>query len=416
MHEYENKTFLLLILAFTGFIVTGFATAGPAETLNSFLRLQVSAARLINDFTVIGGTGGALVNAGIMGLLALLLIKVSGVTMSGPTVAATMTIVGFSLFGKTPINALPIIFGVFLASKVASKPFRSYILMAFFGTAFGPLFSYLFAEAGLHGTLGTVLGLAFGTAAGFVFPALAIAMLRMHEGFNLYNMGFTCGFFGFFAASFLAGANQDLTVQIIWNRAEDPVLILLVPCLALLFIVWGLLQDGHKIFKNFLAIMKLSGRLPSDFMESVSPGAAFFNAGLLGLAGVAYLLIIKANFNGPVLGGLLTVMGFATFGKHPRNTVPIALGVIVATLVFGKSLTDPGPVLALLFATTLAPLAGEFGPFVGFAAGFVHLLVVERSAAWHGGLNLYNNGLAGGLTATLFVAIIQWFKSFKKTQ
>ena len=47
------------------------------------------------------------------------------------------------------------------------------------------------------------------------------------------------------------------------------------------------------------------------------------------------------------------------------------------------------------------------------AAGFVHLTLVERSAAWHGGLDLYNNGFAGGLTATLFVAIIQWLRSFK---
>ena len=141
-----------------------------------------------------------------------------------------------------------------------------------------------------------------------------------------------------------------------------------------------------------------------------------FNAGILGMAGTAYLFLIKADINGPVIGGLLTVMGFATFGKHPRNSFPVAAGVIAATLVFGKSLTAPGPVLALLFATTLAPLAGEFGPFIGFAAGFVHLLIVERSAAWHGGLDLYNNGFAGGLTATLFVAIIQWIKALKRNQ
>jgi hypothetical protein len=46
-------------------------------------------------------------------------------------------------------------------------------------------------------------------------------------------------------------------------------------------------------------------------------------------------------------------------------------------------------------------------------AGFVHLLMVERTAAFHGGLDLYNNGFAGGLTATLFVAVIQWFRSIK---
>ncbi|MFA5448287.1 MAG: DUF1576 domain-containing protein [Sphaerochaeta sp.] len=45
------------------------------------------------------------------------------------------------------------------------------------------------------------------------------------------------------------------------------------------------------------------------------------------------------------------------------------------------------------------------------AAGAVHLVMVEATGAWHGGLDLYNNGFAGGLTAALFVAILQWYKT-----
>jgi hypothetical protein len=37
-----------------------------------------------------------------------------------------------------------------------------------------------------------------------------------------------------------------------------------------------------------------------------------------------------------------------------------------------------------------------------------------RTAPWHGGLNLYNNGFAGGLTATLLVSIITWWSSWKE--
>ena len=173
-------------------------------------------------------------------------------------------------------------------------------------------------------------------------------------------------------------------------------------------------MDGRRSIGNLAKMMKMSGRLPTDFMSDVAPGAALLNAGLLGLAGMVYLTAVGADINGPVIGGLLTVMGFATFGKHPRNCWPVSFGVILATLVFGKSLTAPGPVLAMLFSTTLAPLAGEFGILMGIAAGAVHLMVVERSAEWHGGLDLYNNGFAGGFTATLFVAIIQWFKSIKE--
>jgi fructose-specific phosphotransferase system IIC component len=83
----------------------------------------------------------------------------------------------------------------------------------------------------------------------------------------------------------------------------------------------------------------------------------------------------------------------------------------LATVVFGKELSAPGPVLAALFCTTLAPIAGQFGIIAGIIAGFVHLFMVETTAAWHGGLDLYNNGFAGGLTASLIIAVLQWYKT-----
>ena len=415
MLVYEKSTYWFLILCATGTILVGLVSDGILPSLQGFVALQTHAARLINDYTVIGGVGAALFNAGLMGLLTLMLVRASGVSLSGPTVAAFFTIMGVSLFGKTPLNTTPIVLGVFLASRVAGKPFKNYLLIALFGTALGPLVSYLTFEAGLTGLYAIGLGVFCGTFAGFLLPGLAKAMLRMHEGFHLYNVGLTCGFLGLFAAAVIVGAQRDITIKIIWNTEPHLGLILLTPVLSLLCILWGAIMDGSSLGKNLVRIMNLSGRLPTDFMASVSPGSAFVNAGMLGLAGSAYVLLIKAPLNGPVIGGLFTVIGFATFGKHLKNCWPIALGVIVATLLYGKSLDAPGPVLAFLFATTLAPLSGEFGPLVGIAAGFVHFSLVERSAAWHGGLDLYNNGFAGGLTATLFVAIIQWFKGTRNT-
>ncbi len=146
-------------------------------------------------------------------------------------------------------------------------------------------------------------------------------------------------------------------------------------------------------------------------MDMVSPAGALVNMGVLGLAAWAYVMTVGGALNGPVLGGILTIIGFASFGKNLRNTWPVVLGVVAATLVFGKELDSPGPLLAALFCTTLAPLAGEFGFGVGIVAGFIHLVMVERTGAWHGGMNLYNNGFAGGLTATLFVAVIEWYRA-----
>ncbi|MFA5670817.1 MAG: DUF1576 domain-containing protein, partial [Balneolaceae bacterium] len=181
------------------------------------------------------------------------------------------------------------------------------------------------------------------------------------------------------------------------------------------FIVTALLTDKPKeSFYGFKEIQKMIGRLPTDFFDSPYFGGTLLNIGLLGLLYYLYILLIGAPINGPVLGGLLTIMAFGGFGKTLKNTYPIVLGVILSSLLFGKGLTTPGPLLAILFCTTLAPIAGQFGPFIGIIAGAIHLVMVEVTGLWHGGLNLYNNGFAGGLTAILVVAIMQWLSTYRE--
>jgi hypothetical protein len=414
--DVEKSLYGLILTVILLFSFSGILYQGLSETWAGFLLLQQHPGRLINDYTAIGGTGAAFLNAAVTGAMTLILIRISSVRLSGPTIAAVFTIMGFSLFGKTPVNIAPIFLGVFIAALLVKKPFRSYSLIAFFGSALGPLVTYLTFEAGFTGIPALLVGFFGGVTVGIILPSLAMAMLKMHEGYNLYNIGLTCGFFALFAAALLTAANRDLSVTVIWNSDASWLLISLVPAVSLLFIVWGGVMDGPREgIKGMKKIFSLSGRLPSDFIEMVSPGASLVNAGVLGLLGSAYILVVGGDFNGPTIGGLFTVIGFATFGKHLKNTIPVAIGVVAATLLFGKSLTAPGPILALLFGTTLAPLAGEFVPFIGIIAGFFHLLIVERTAAWHGGLDLYNNGFAGGLVATLIVAIIEWVRSNKQS-
>ena len=63
--------------------------------------------------------------------------------------------------------------------------------------------------------------------------------------------------------------------------------------------------------------------------------------------------------------------------------------------------------LALLFSTTLAPIAGEFGILCGVLAGFLHASVALNVGIVYGGMNLYNNGFAGGIVAMFLVPVIQ---------
>lgn len=408
----QNKTLLfLLVFIMFSFIVTGIAVDGAGTAFNGFLELQFRPARLISDFICERGIGASLMNAAAVGITALILILIAKVQLSGATFAAIFTMMGFALFGKTPVNILPIVFGVYLAGKLAGKTFSEYLIIALFGTALGPLVSMVTVEMGLSGLSAVAVGTGAGIATGFMLPAIAVSVLHFHQGYSLYNIGLTCGFFALFAASFFRAGGYEFASLMQWHTSDSAILMFMVPVLSVILICTGIFSAGKNSWKDLLAIQKHTGRLPSDFMDLESVGGSLINAGLIGLAGSAYILIIGGDFNGPTIGGLLTIVGFGAFGTHLRNSWPVVVGVIAASLVFGKALTSPGVLLAVIFCTTLAPLAGAFGIVTGLVAGFIHLVLVHQTGSWQGGMNLYNNGFAGGLTATLIVSVIAWYRS-----
>jgi len=394
--------------------LSGILDSGLKSSLSGFLLLQIHPARLINDYIEIAGTGAAFLNASLVGITGLIIIFISGVTLSGPTYAAILTMAGFGLFGKTPLNILPIIFGVWISARFVGKKLKDYLIIALFGTALGPLVSALAWELGLPLLPSLLLGFTGGIVTGLFLPSIAMAMLNLHQGFNLYNMGLTCGFFGLFAASFIKGFGHSFESQLQWHTGTSQILLLFIPVISFLLIITGYLLDRKKSFRDFREIQTIPGQLPSDFVDLTSLSGTLINSGFIGLIGSVYIILVKAPFNGPVIGGLLTIMGFGAFGTHLKNSWPVVGGVILATLLTGNALSAPGPVLAAIFCTTLAPLAGEFGWKTGLAAGFVHFIMVMQTGSWHGAMNLYNNGFAGGLTATLFVAVIQWYKTNKE--
>jgi len=356
----------------------------------------------------IGGPAAALVNAGLVGLCGLFLARGCGAALSGPTIAGVFTMAGFALFGKTVWSIWPPILGVALFARVTGQSFKSYILVALFGTALAPLVTHVAFGLGW----GVAAGALAGMAAGFLLPPLAVYMLRLHQGYNLYNVGLTCGFLGLFVTGLLESVGFKATLPLHWSEQHSDALgwLLLVYVSALL-VVGLLLARG---LGGLRLLSREGGRLPSDFVATHGAGAALANMGLVGLLGWGYIRAVGGTFNGPTLGGVLTMVGFAAFGKHPLNILPLMLGVYLGSQVMVWDPAQPGVLLAALFVTTLAPLSGGFGPLVGVLAGALHLTMVMRTAPWHAGLNLYNNGFAGGLTATLLVAIISWWSTWRE--
>ena len=129
--------------------------------------------------------------------------------------------------------------------------------------------------------------------------------------------------------------------------------------------------------------------------------------GVNGLFATLFVVLVGGQLNGPTIGGIFTVIGFSATGKHIRNIAPIMFGVLLGSLTKEWSINSPSPMLALLFSTTLAPVAGEFGVVVGILAGYMHSSVALNVGIVYGGMNLYNNGFAGGIVAMFMVPLIQ---------
>ena len=107
MSVNEKNLYIIMITVLAGFALAGVVEQGVLSSLKGFLELQIHPARLLNDYTLAGGEGAALLNASLVGLIGLVLVKLNRIRLSGPTVAAVFTMMGFGLFGKTTISLLP---------------------------------------------------------------------------------------------------------------------------------------------------------------------------------------------------------------------------------------------------------------------------------------------------------------------
>ena len=405
MARKDRITDIAIFIYTISFILVGLFLQTPNELMTGFKQIFASSGILISDYMAIAGIGPTLVNGGLVGLIGFILIKVNKVPMVGASIAAIFTMIGFAFFGKNILNILPIIFGVYLYSRYMGKEFRAFIYPALYGTALAPLVS----EVALNTPLGILGGIAIGIMGGLIVPPLATHLLSGHEGHNLYNIGFTAGFTGLFLTNILRGFSFAPEPLSVWGTGMNPPLRVLMLMLTFSMVFVGFFLND-KSFKGYKEIFKESGVLVTDFVDIVGVGNTLVNMGIVGLAGMLYIELVGGDYNGATLGGLLTMIGFASFGKQPKNIFPVMLGVYLGTIFSVFNASDPGPLLAALFVTTIAPLAGRYGFVVGVLAGFVHLSVVNFTGILHGGLNLYNNGFTGGLVATVFVGIINGYK------
>jgi len=400
--------FTMLLLFASSFILNS-----PAEIAEGMITIVLSRDTLITDYFELTSYGAAFFNAALVMGMAIWMLHRLKMPFTGLSMAVIFINVGFALFGKNPVNVLPIVIGTWLYAKVHKAPMSRYIYTALFGSCLSPLVTemgYLLPySAGLNFLLAVVIGI----FVGFILPPLAQHTASMHMGYNLLNMGFAAGLLAFVIVCVLSSIGLACNSVHIWKEGRPIEFVVGLYAYFLLTLLLGVWLN-KKSFHGLKHLLKHPGRAVADFVMMDGEGVTLINMGLVGIFSVTYILLIKGDLSGPVIGAILTAYGFAAFGVHIKNYPPVLLGVFLSTFINNYTPDTPGIQLAAIFASGLAPIAGQFGLIPGIIAGMLHAAVVMCSGALYGGLNLYNNGFSTGLVAIVMVPMIESFmKNFE---
>ena len=399
MKEIELLTVSLSLL-----ILIFFITYVINEHENIFIgmyKIITSPAVLVTDFIQVGGIGAAFLNAILIFSFNFFLVKSFKVRITGITIAAFFTVLGFSFFGKNILNILPFYLGGILYSIYTSTDFSEHIIPIAFSSALAPFVSSVAFYGDISYETSYINAILIGVLIGFIVVPLAKSLYDFHEGYDLYNLGFTAGILGSVIIAVLKLYHFEITPQYLLSTEYDMPLKILCSSLFLSLIIIGFYINDSSL-SGYFSLMKDDG-YKSDFVKKYGYGLTFINMGVMGFISIAFVNITGQTFNGPVLAGVFTVVGFSANGKTVFNTFPILVGVLLASL--GSKGNDFTLAISGLFGTALAPISGVFGPIAGIIAGWLHLAVVQNVGLVHGGLNLYNNGFSAGIVAGFLLPI-----------
>ena len=400
------KYFTYITLALLYFAAASFSH--PQELASGLRSIILSRDALITDYFELVGYGPAFFNAALVMTISLVMIEYAELPFTGLTIAAVFINTGFGFWGKNVVNILPIHFGTILYAKAHNTPMSRYTYTALFATCLAPFVTELtyILPFGLWGNL--AIAIIAGLFVGYVLPPLSQHTASMHMGYSLFNVGFSGGTLAFVMFCVLKSFGIESQSVFIWKAEQHPGLIAGVYLYLIAAFLLGLYMNEGEM-DGLIKISKHPGRAVADFVLMDGPGATLMNMALTGTAALTYAMLIDADFSGPVLGCLFTIFGFAAFGAHLRNYLPVLLGVYLSTFLTQYSANDAGMIIAAFFVVGVAPIAGQFGVIPGILAGMLHSCIVMCTSQMYGGLNLYNNGFSCGWVAIVMIPALESF-------
>lgn len=406
----KKENVLKYLVNFTIVLLLGaaFLCDSPVGVFRGMKEIMLSRNALITDFFVIGGMGAAFFNAALVLAVCEVLVLAEKIPFTGPTMAALFINAGYGLWGKNPLNILPILLGVWIYAAAHHVKLGRHIYTALFGTCLAPFVTELCYLLPFPVPVRIIVATAVGIVIGFLLPPLSMHTPSMHMGYNLFNVGFSAGILAFVTMCILKSLGIESETVLIWQSGCLPGT---AAVLYLFFIVVFLTGFWYSDWKldGLKKLLRRPGRAVADFVLMDGVGPTMMNMGLVGMVCTTYILLTGGDLSGPVVGSILMAFGFAAFGAHVKNYPPVLLGVYLFTYISRYEPATPGIQLAAIFGVGLAPIAGQFGPVAGIFAGVLHSAIVMCTAGMYGGLNLYNNGFSAGWVAIFMIPTLESF-------
>lgn len=415
LKKQMNRQYYYLFGLSVMLMILAFVIESPQSLVSGMMTILVSPSQLFTDYMEIASVGSTLLNVAIMLGISIYSYKKLEIPLNGTVIGSLGMLAGFSFFGKNLFNSIPFMIGVWIYTKVTKQNYRNYVIVGLFGSALGPLISFLAFSGVLPQGWSVLIAYALGIFIGFILPQLSTQFLGFHQGFSLYNVGFTAGIIGMVVLGFMNAFGIEVETRTLASTQSPLILYqLLIGFCVILIVTSFYLHFKKKEKYHFKLLLKLSGRLPSDFVEMTNLATVTLNMSIIGFILLGYVLMNGGQLNGPIVGSIIGVMSFGAFGNQVKNTVPVLVGIMIGSYLTGVEPTSTSALIAAIFGTTLAPVSGYYGPFAGMIAGFVHITLVSHVVVMHGGLNLYNNGFAGGFVAALLVPIFEIFECIRQ--
>lgn len=180
-----------------------------------------------------------------------------------------------------------------------------------------------------------------------------------------------------------------------------------------------IIEPNITLIENLGVLVQGRAGLLVDAFAKAGLGAAFVNAGLVGLISAIILDLTKSDFDGNNFGAAMFTVSFAFFGKNILNVWPILLGGLLYPVIFKKDVRDT--ISTTLYATSLAPFISEalfvfdipaitripLALFFGISMGLIVHMLSPHVRQLHKNYSLYNTGVAVGIIGTVYVAILR---------